>query len=1068
MKKFRSITHKTLMKMAFRIAIVIIITTAIAYYHMVSNLEEQALIQLEKYVTERGNRESIQFTQAEKNHIIIKKNILDLINGYGKSDPVNEFDSLFVKSKDGVTRNRPEIFNGLTTSGVFIDDDLEINADIRRRVLSFYKACNRFGEAWHNQFQDTYVTTPDNIMVIYWPEVPTWAQDATPELYMPDEEYVWVADAKHNPKRETVWTGLFYDHVAKVWMVSAESPIYIEDQHIATIGHDITLNELLDRTLHDNLEGTKNMIFREDGRLIAFPGMMDEIQKQGGYFDIRKSGNQYLNNIMEAVLNRNEGENVVENKKDNEYIAVTKIEEPGWYFVTIFPRTIFIEQARETAKFILLLGLVSLLIEVSILFFVLKYQIAVPLRKFTGATDQISTGDFNLNLDTSRNDELGLLAESFSSMGRAIYERDQKLEQKVMERTAALAREVEERKRAYNSLGISEERLKEAQRIAHLGHWELNLETNNLKWSDEIYRIFEIDSAHFDASYEAFMELIHPQDRDMVRQAYTDSLKSREPYKVTHRLLMPDGRIKHVREACDTKFDEQGKPLHSIGTMQDITEIETMRLELIDEEERYHSLVTNIPAIVYRCLLDEDWTMEYMSDYTEKLTGYPVTDFLHNKVRSYASIIHPEDIQHVDQAVYEGINSNGRYYIEYRIINAQGNIRWVFEKGEAIRTRLGDLGFLDGFIMDITERKNTEKIIHDKKELVEAIEDLQSRFISHPDPVHIAQNLLEDVKKLTESEYGLVGEVYTTPDDKPYLTTYALSMLAWNDETKALYESVKEKGFEFHKLNNLFGHVITDGSVVISNDPKNDSRSAGLPKGHPPINNFLGIPVFFGDKLVGEIGLANRKGGYDQEVLDYITPLVDAYGQVIVARQALEARDAAQEALSKLAKLDGLLGIPNRRSFDEYLDKEWKQAKRDKKPVSLIMIDIDHFKLYNDHYGHQQGDQCLIQVAKIITKSIRRPSDFEARYGGEEFVCVLPDTTAEGAEEVAEAIRKNTLEENIPHGASPVAAYVTLSIGVSTLIPSSKTSQDELISLADQALYQAKSEGRDRVVGFMS
>lgn len=261
MNRERSITHQTLLKMAVRIALVIIVSTTVAYFHMISNLEDQTLGQLEKYVRERGNRERFLFTLAEKNHVIIKKAILDLLANYGETNPEEEFNSLLVAQEDGVTRNRPEIFDGSVTPGVFIDDDLAINADIRRRVLSFYKVCNRFGEAWHGQFQDTYITTPDNIMVIYWPEVPTWAQDATPDLYMPDEEYVWVADAKHNPQRETVWTGLFYDHVAKVWMVSAESPVYIKNRHIATVGHDITLNELLDRTLYDHLEGAQNMIF---------------------------------------------------------------------------------------------------------------------------------------------------------------------------------------------------------------------------------------------------------------------------------------------------------------------------------------------------------------------------------------------------------------------------------------------------------------------------------------------------------------------------------------------------------------------------------------------------------------------------------------------------------------------------------------------------------------------------------------------------------------------------------------------------------------------------------------
>lgn len=151
-------------------------------------------------------------------------------------------------------------------AGVCIDEALPIDADIRRRGLTIYELTNEFGPAWHNRFQDPYITTPENIMVIYWPEVPRWCQDEDTSLYMPDEEYVWVVDAEHDPERKTVWTGLFYDHVADVWMVSGEIPVYQQDRQIATIGHDIVMNELLEWALKDRLEGTYNIVLRAAGR----------------------------------------------------------------------------------------------------------------------------------------------------------------------------------------------------------------------------------------------------------------------------------------------------------------------------------------------------------------------------------------------------------------------------------------------------------------------------------------------------------------------------------------------------------------------------------------------------------------------------------------------------------------------------------------------------------------------------------------------------------------------------------------------------------------------------------
>jgi len=183
-----SITRKTLKSMSLRIALVIVVTTTVSYFHMVETLKGQSLSQVEKYVTERGHRERMAFRLAEDNHAIFKREILESLEQLGDSDPVEAFDALFVRHPDGVTRNRAEQFDGTRQTGVYIDADLEIDADIRRRVLTFSRLCNSYGPAWHNRFQDTYITTPENIMAIYWPEVPTWCQDAGIDLYMPDEE----------------------------------------------------------------------------------------------------------------------------------------------------------------------------------------------------------------------------------------------------------------------------------------------------------------------------------------------------------------------------------------------------------------------------------------------------------------------------------------------------------------------------------------------------------------------------------------------------------------------------------------------------------------------------------------------------------------------------------------------------------------------------------------------------------------------------------------------------------------------------------------------------------------
>jgi diguanylate cyclase (GGDEF)-like protein/PAS domain S-box-containing protein len=187
--------------------------------------------------------------------------------------------------------------------------------------------------------------------------------------------------------------------------------------------------------------------------------------------------------------------------------------------------------------------------------------------------------------------------------------------------------------------------------------------------------------------------------------------------------------------------------------------------------------------------------------------------------------------------------------------------------------------------------------------------------------------------------------------------------------------------------------------------------------------------------------------------------------EMILAETEAKLRKANQE-LQHLVNIDGLTQIANRRRFDQVVQKEWYRHLRSQEYLSLILIDIDFFKFYNDHYGHQQGDDCLVQVAQVIDRTPQRPGDLAARYGGEEFVVILPNTDKEGALKLATAIQEAIATLQIPHVKSQVSQYITLSLGISSLIPSQETSVDELIAQADQALYQAKQRGRNRAVIF--
>lgn len=220
-----------------------------------------------------------------------------------------------------------------------------------------------------------------------------------------------------------------------------------------------------------------------------------------------------------------------------------------------------------------------------------------------------------------------------------------------------------------------------------------------------------------------------------------------------------------------------------------------------------------------------------------------------------------------------------------------------------------------------------------------------------------------------------------------------------------------------------------------------------------------GIPLIF---ITAMSQQEDEIHGLELGAVDYITKPFNPTVTRLRVRNQLELK-RLRDVQTSLALLDGLTALPNRRAYDDCINREWHRALRNRTKLSMVMIDIDHFKNYNDLHGHLEGDDCLKKVATTLAGSVVRTGDFVARYGGEEFVCILPDTDEEGAYTAAERMRQSIELLDIPHGASQVSPHVTVSLGCATIEPAQNLAPELLATMADRMLYMAKHAGRNRV-----
>ncbi|MEM9007292.1 MAG: diguanylate cyclase [Cyanobacteria bacterium P01_F01_bin.86] len=444
------------------------------------------------------------------------------------------------------------------------------------------------------------------------------------------------------------------------------------------------------------------------------------------------------------------------------------------------------------------------------------------------------------------------------------------------------------------------------------------------------------------------------------------------------------------------------------------------------------------------------------SQQQERLFGLHPNSF-GGTSEAFLALVAPEDRVSLHQALHKSLQSREAFFAEFRVPLADGSVRWLGHRGQVFANSHEELTHIAGITFDITAQKLTEA------KLVQQIK--QERLIAKISQGISRSNKLRDILQQTVREVRaflgvdrlviidlhdlIAGEV--TYEDH---SSTVQSMLTWKLRQTWL---VNEQSLQVYRQ----GHSVAIADIRNQNHNKTEQHFLE----DFCIQAYLTTPLLENHELWGLLSAHHSQPKnwqpQDWRLLETLSTQVSTAIQRDRLHQGLTQ---ANQELKRLAYLDGLTQVANRLRFEQFLPQEWRRLVREQESLALIMADIDYFKAYNDVYGHLAGDDCLRLIAQIIRDAVQRPADMVARYGGEEFVVVLPKTDLTGAQAVAEKIRLLVHDQHIPHKKSGLEHIVTLSLGVAVMSPQPLQSPEVLIKRADQALYQAKEMGRDRVV----
>jgi PAS domain S-box-containing protein len=456
--------------------------------------------------------------------------------------------------------------------------------------------------------------------------------------------------------------------------------------------------------------------------------------------------------------------------------------------------------------------------------------------------------------------------------------------------------DITERRKIHNALVESEADLRQAQKTARLGQWKLDLSTGRLAWSDWIFDLFEVDRKTFSPSYEAFLKFIHPGDHDLVDRVYRDSLESKTPYEIDHRLLMKDGRVKWVHEAGHTEYDREGKPLRSVGSVQEITERKQSEERIRRERKNFLKIFEAAP--VGLMLLDSNTVIRYANQTAADLVSRAPADLIGQRGGGGLGCVHSLEnpggcgsgsvcpgcpLRNGLESVLAGGQSiHGAEIVLTLVINGKPRQRWLKVNVEPIEIDHEPLVIVA--VDDITRSKQAEDALKESETVSNALAEMATALLAAESIDAVSDLALHNAKTLTGSRHGFVGHI---DPGSGHLVSTTLSHDIW-EECR-----VTDKTYVFEHFKGLWGWVLNHREPLMTNAPAADLRSMGIPAGHLPIERFVSVPVMLEGKLLGQIALANADRDYTDRDIQTLQRLAGVYS---LALQRLQAEQALQRS----------------------------------------------------------------------------------------------------------------------------------------------------------------------------